>query len=86
MIDYKINKIIDNGNSKEIHYSIYPGSVSTENEMNPQSKSLVSVTRYRRGQKLTTNKIIVSNGIDYKRELDLKLSELGIQAIPEQKI
>lgn len=86
MIDYKINKITDDGNSKQIDYSIYSGNISTENEMDPKTGSLISTTRYRRISKLATNRIIIPKGVDYKRELDMKLSALGIQAIPEQKI
>jgi hypothetical protein len=47
-MDYKINRIVQNGSTTVVHLRYYVGAITTEDEYDPQEGEDVAVTRYRR--------------------------------------
>ena len=87
MVDYKFTSIIENDNETKVKVRFYNGAITTENEFDVTTGTVIPITRYRRTSKIDEkeytypkDKALVVIKIDINKEL-LKKGE----PIKEQK-
>lgn len=90
MMDYKIDYAIEDENETHVHYTVYEGAVTTEDERDPLTDEVGPVTRYRRSAILLEAAATYPIGTDIEQELNVVLAQLAAQrqdeAIEQQQL
>jgi len=91
LISYSINRIVCNGSTTVVAMTYHTGAISAEDEKNPMTGDISSITRYRRTETVGTETITKSGTHSHDEMLEdlntalaTKASALGHTPIDEQ--